>query len=237
MPKLNLLYYKNLLDLCFYKFFALHEDCFVKDGDCYVLAKCPSRTKLQQIFTALLKDVLLAYVKPYSLLDANYYFIIGSCMPKSNLLLKFKDGYFPEKLSKAIDGKLQLKYLLKEHDIKIDIVLFNQVFIDIFDKLFRSRDAVCKFLGNKYKNVIFVMNKQLDCYAMFKTIKFLYGRSNCTNIYADKFKDKRSPIVAINDLICKYVHNKVALNKSAEFKKAVAEVKQFIDEKLKEVVA
>lgn len=234
MPKLNLLYYKNLLDLCFYRFFALYEDCFAKDGDCYVLAKCPSRSKLQRIFIALLKEVMLQYVKPYDVLDANYYFILGSCMPKDNLLLKFKDGYFPEKLNSVIDGKLQLKYLLKEHDIKLDMVLFNQVFIDIFTKFFEDNDAMRKLLGSKYKNVVFVMNKKLDCYALFKTVKFLYGKSNCTNLY-DKFKDKRSPIVAVNDLICRYVHNKAALNKSHEFKLAVAEVKQFLDEKMKEV--
>lgn len=182
----------------------------------------------------LLKDILLQLVKPFDALDANYYFILGSCMPKDSLLLKSSNVRLPEKLRSIVDGKLQLKYLLKEHDIKLDIVLFNQVFIDIFNQLFESKDAICRLLGSNFKNVIFAMNKKLDCYALFKTVKFLYGRSNCINLHK-KLECMPSPIIAVNDLICKHIHSKSALNKSKEFKIAVTEVKQFLDEKMKEV--
>ena len=41
--------------------------------------------------------------------------------------------------------------------------------------------------------------------------------------------------MAVNDLIDRYVKSKLEMSKSAEFKKALAEVKQFADEKMKGV--
>ena len=43
----------------------------------------------------------------------------------------------------------------------------------------------------------------------------------------------KSPLVAVNDLIDRYVKNKLELNHSEEFKKIVAEVQQFLSEKVK----
>ena len=66
---------------------------------------------------------------------------------------------------------------------------------------------------------------------MFKVLKHLIGRSNCINLHREKFKEIKSPIVAVNDLIDKYATDKLQLNKSAEFKAATEEIKQYLKTK------
>lgn len=100
--------------------------------------------------------------------------------------------------------------------------------------MFKS-DVVVRKLGSEYKNVIFIKHQNLDCYSLFKTIKFIYGKSNCWNIHKEKFIYDKSPIVAINDLIDKYIHNKQQLNKNSEFSKIVSEITDFLTERLKEI--
>lgn len=184
-----------------------------------------------KIFSEYLKDELLKLIKPYSLLEPNFYLIIGACMPKDNLLLQYKDERFPKKLEAVIEKNAQLKYILKEHDIKIDIGKFNHAAICLFEKLFKSRREVEWLFGKQYKNIIFVCHSQLDCYSMFKVIKHIYGCSNCWNIHREKLYDMKSPLVAINDLIDRSIHSKLELNKSQEFKLIVKEVQQFLSEK------
>lgn len=234
LPKFNLLYYKALLDKCFIRFFDENNDFFTKDGENYVLSKGFSMSLLQKTFAQYLKDELLKHIKPISILEPNFYFIIGACEPSKNILLQFKDDkYFPEKLNKIINSEFQLKYILKEKDIKIDLVRFNEMAIDLFNKLFTNERYLQRLLGKEHRNVIFVQHSQLDCYSMFKVIKHIYGRSNCWNIHREKFYDMKSPLVAVNDLIDRYVKNKLELNHSEEFKKIVAEVQQFLSEKVK----
>lgn len=232
LPKYNLLYYKALIDKCFLSFFTNYNNSFIKNSNNnYILADNFSKNKLKTIFKKYLSDEIKLYVKPYNLLEPNYFLIIGACQPKNNLLLKFKDdNYFPEKLNKIINYDFQIKYLIKEQDIKLDLIKFNQVLFEIFLELFKSQHKLLQLIGKEYKNVFFIQHSKLDCYSMFKTIKFLYGKNNCWNIYKEQFYNIKSPIIAINDLIDKYIHNKINMNKSLEFKLIVQEVKQYIDE-------
>lgn len=231
LPKYNLLYYKALLDKCFARFFDEYNDKFIKnDKQQYVLADNVSKAKLKQTFKQYLKEELLLYVSSYSIVKPNYYLIIGACQPKDNLLLQLRDdSYFPHKLLEVVNRDCQVKYLLKEKDIQLDLLKFNQMCLEIFQELFIEHANVIKLLGKEYCNVFFVQHKQLDCYLLFKTIKSIYGRSNCWNIHREKFADVKSPLIAVNELIDRYVHNKNKLNSLDEFKKITAEVKQFID--------
>ena len=236
IPKFNLLYYKALLDKCFVRFFDEGNSWFQKSEDGgYVLAKTLSRSAIEKIFAKYLKEELTQLIKPYSLIEPNFYLIIGACIPKDNLLLKYKDASFSKKLEKTISENTTLKYILKEKDIKLDILKFNAAFISLFNKLFRSRREVEWLFGKKYKNVIFVSHSKLDCYSMFKVIKHIYGRANCWNVHREKLYNMKSPLVAINDLIDRSIRQKAELNKSKEFKMIVAEVQQFLDEKVREV--
>lgn len=236
-PRLHLLYFKALLDKCFIRFFDDFNNSFSVINNQYVFSKDPGKTQLKKIFKAYLAEELKCVIRPYSIIKPEYFIIIGSCQPKDNILLNYKEAYFPEKLNKLINSDFQLKYLLKEKDIKLDLIRFNSIFIDIFNELFSKQDKLLKLLGSKdYKNVFFIQHNKIDCYSMFKLIKFIYGKSNCWNIHKEKFYNIKSPIIAINELIDKYIHNKNKITKSNEFKYIIEEVKQFIDEKILGVI-
>ncbi len=195
-----------------------------------MLSEAMNVGKLEGEFKKYLKEVLLQYAKPYSLDAPNYWLIIGACMPKNNILLDCKkDQYFPAKLQSTIDATWQIKWLLKEKDIKIDIVKFNEACISLFNKMFKNQENVQRLLGKNWTNVFFVQHSRLDCYSMFKTLKAIYGRSNCINVWKDKMQNVKLPLVALNDLIDRYVQNKTCLNSMQEFKNAVKEVKQYVD--------
>ncbi len=233
MPKFNLLYYKNILDIAFQMFFDENNSKFKKQDGCYILASTMSISQLLSAFKRHVAAVIKQYAAPYTVDAPSYWLVIGACMPKDNILLKCKNGqYFPAKLQKLIDSPWQIKWLLKEKDIKIDIVKFNDACIQLFNKCFCSNAMVMKLLGKEWSNVHFIQHCQLDCYSMFKTVKALYGRSNCINVWKDKMQSVKQPLVAVNDLIDRYIHNKADLNKLPQFKIAVQEVKQFIDERV-----
>ena len=229
-PKIKLLYFKNVLDQCFFKFFEDFNDCFTrKDSGEYVLSAQTAPEKIKKYFIAEIKTEILKYARPFDLFNSEYLFIIGGCDPAENMLLEFKDGYFPRKLTRIIDSGKCPKYVLKEKDIKIDIEFFNSLVDDLFINLFSNEDSFSKLLGRGYSNVFAVKHRQLDCYSMFKVIKYIYGRNSCVNVWKDEFKDKRQCITAVNDLIDKYVNNKTAMNKSRKFKNIVEEVRQYCD--------
>lgn len=230
MPIFKLLYFKNLLDIAFVQFFDKYNNYFQKiDGNYVFSAECDAQ-KLASILKKTIVETLLKTTVKYDRLKPTYYLIIGSCMPKDNMLLKFKDmQYFPQKLDKVLQSSVQLKYLLKEKDIKIDPVLMNNACIMIFNEFFTKKEV--KLKKETYKNIIFVQHKNLDCYSIFKLIKHIFGRNNCINMREEMFKDIKTPIVAINDLIDKYV-NKTCMNISGEFKLAGKELAQYITEKI-----
>ena len=232
-PKIYLLYYKALIDIAFQEFVDAHQDCFVRDGNKYIFSKSISRSELydmmQQIIVTTIKDT----IEPYDVSDLKYYFIIGACYPKDNLLLNYRyDAYFPMKLSKIIYADKSPKYILRERDIVIDMYEMSNVFIDIFADFFRSKTCILKNFGVRYENMIFVTHSRLDCYSMFKVLKYIFGKSNCINLFAEKFKHRPAYLVAVNDLIDKYVVNKHKLNSSKEFKRIIDEVKQFVNLRL-----
>ena len=159
------------------------------------------------------------------------FLVIGSCYPKDNLLLEFKDdNYFPRKLSNLIDSKPSLKWLLKEKDIEIDIDLFNEAFISIFNKYFNRQES--KKSSALAPKIVFVSHMYLDCYMLFKIIKWAYGSSNCCNVWKEKLTERRQNLVALNELMSKYIHNKSRMNKSVKFKKYAHEVKDYLDKKI-----
>ena len=147
-PKIKLLYFKNVLDQCFFKFFEDFNDCFTrKDSGEYVLSAQTAPEKIKKYFIAEIKTEILKYARPFDLFNSEYLFIIGGCDPAENMLLEFKDGYFPRKLTRIIDSGKCAKYVLKEKDIKIDIEFFNSLVDDLFINLFSNEDSFSKLLG------------------------------------------------------------------------------------------
>lgn len=231
LPKYHLLYFKNLLDIAFTKFFDEYNSLFIKDADTYVLSKTFSITELEKFFNRVIMQELNKIVHPYDIIaNPDYYVIIGACQPKNNFLLKFKDGYFPAKLEKMINSDYSIKYLLKEKDIIIDTLKFNEACINVFNKFFNDQIYSKKY---NYQNVIFIKHNQLDCYSMFKVLKCIFGKTNCINIFVERYNKVNSPIIAVNDLIDKYINQKLKANKDPQFKRIFIDVKQFIQLRIK----
>ena len=229
LPRFHLLYFKDLLDLAFIQFFDKFNDKFVRIGDEYHLGESISLQNIEKCFRNTIDLTLKRLVVPYDTLNSpDFYFIIGACQPKDNYLLKFRRSDFPKKLNALISSKLQLKYILKEKDIKIDTIKFNEACCNIFNHYFLGQSQI------KERNLVFLAHKNLDCYSMLKMLKFMFGKANCVNMKKEHFSQTNSPIVAINDLIDKNIHCKAEANKDPKFKKIFKEIQQYVDAFLNE---
>ena len=212
--------------------FARIGSMFSRDGNgMYVFSAGWSEAKLAKLFEKCLRSTMLEVVLP-STQTYDKFIVIGSCWPKDNLLLKMRNGsYFPSKLEKLIVEKPSVKYLLREKDICIDIEMLNNIFINAFNKMFNSNYAL-KLLGKDFSNVLFVSHSSLDCYALFKVIKWAYGSSSCANFWKEKMQSQMQHLVAVNELIAKYVQKKSCMNKSKELKLCAKEVRDYLREKI-----
>ena len=229
--KLNLVYYKCLLDIVVEDFVHKHEDLFTKCNGRYVLGLSTSKAKLQAELDKCINDVVNEVRDAYCRKD-DVLVVIGSCWPRDNLLLEFKDyGYFPAKLQKLIDTKPALKWILSERDIDISIDLLNELLVSLFNKRFCAKAT--KRSAELRPAVMYLSHSHLDCYMLFKTLKWAYGSSNCCNVWKEKLASRKPCLVAVNDLISKYIHNKSRMNKSTKFKQYAHEVKDYVDEKLR----
>lgn len=227
--KLDFLYYKHLLDVAFIKFFDECNDFFSKDIDGnYVFSLDISRQKLKAYFKKSIVDELNSLKHDWKLEDPRCLVIVGSCFPKDNILLDLKDTskYFPARLSKFIETNPTTKWMLKEKGIHLDLLEFNNILVELFNEMFKESSAKTK---NKFfKNILFMTHKHLDCYAIFKILKFHYGKSSVCNLYKKNNLERRNlPLIAVNELVSKYISNKTNLNSSSKFKEYASEVKQY----------
>ena len=231
-PKLRLLYYKNVLDLAVARFFGEFNNDFSKTSAFrYVFGSDASRESLKKTFKRIIIEVIEELDEPWSIESPSWLVLLGGCYPKNNIILKHRDSkdYFPAKLEKTLEMKPAVKWILAEKDIDIDLELFNEIFNEVFSELATKKIQLKPAL----KNVVCISHKSLDCYMLFKILKWIYGRSACSNVYeASGISKSNLPLIAINDLLSKYIHNKQAMNKSREFKKCALEVKQQLAELL-----
>lgn len=213
------------------KFFYDYNDDFSKIGDFFILGKAFSKSKLYEIVEKYFIDVVDSIVNDYDILNLKYYFIIGSCMPKNNILLEFRreNEYFPMKLDRLLKSDNNVKYVLKENDIKIDIMMFNSIFIELFNKFFTSSKYVVKKFGNKSSYIKFIQHKNLDCYMIFKILKYIYGKNQCINVWKQLSSNHKEILISINELISQHINNKSQMNRSYSFKQKVQDVRKFLE--------
>lgn len=229
--KLNLIYYKNILDVIVSRFINDYNDSFTKINDYYVMSASIDKTSLKRYMSLAVKNFINEL---YELVHAQHgkLIIIGACYPSENILLSLNTSKFPSKLQLALDSRSHIKYVLKEHDILIDIDMFNAVSIELFNEWF-SNDAIHnKTFKGKSNDIVFVSHKNLDCYMVFKAIKWIYGQSNCVNIWKNKLNMPCEHITAINDLVSRYSNNKRLLNSNKQFKLYANELKDYLNGKL-----
>lgn len=79
-------------------------------------------SKLKTVFRTYMCDEIRKCIEPSSLASMDCSFIIGSCLPRDNILLKLESCKLPLKLQKLVDADYAVKYVLKEKDIKLDLV-------------------------------------------------------------------------------------------------------------------
>lgn len=231
LPKINYIYYKNLLDLVFVRFFDDFNLSFSKDiNGMYVFSSNASRTMLKDYFLKRIKEEIFNISEPWTITNPSWTIVIGSCYPSKNIVLDYrKDEYFPAKLSKFLEKHPSIRWIMRESGIDIDIDLINEVLWEIFVDFLSSKAK----LGNEYKNVIFIVHDRLDCYTVFKILKWLYGKSSCVNLYErKKMNIMNLPLVSINEILSKYIHNKTKMNTSKELKVFSSELKQYVDSRI-----
>ena len=231
--KLNLIYWKCLLDSAVEKMFDVIGNMFTRTDDgTYVFSSGWSEAKMSKLFENCLRESMLEVIEP-SDETSDKYIVISSCWPKDNMLLKLKNGScFPKKLDNLINERPSIKYLMREKDICIDIESLNNVFISCFNKMFNNANNILKLLGNSFTNVIFLSHSHLDCYALFKIVKHIYGNVNCINVWKEKMVSQTQHLIAVNELISKYIAKKTCMNRSQELKTYAKEVKDYLQEKI-----
>lgn len=75
-----MLYFKDLLDIAFCKFFDDYNDQFIKVNDEYHLGNAISLSEIEKSFKSTIDAVLLKTIKPYDVLKhPDLYIIIGAC--------------------------------------------------------------------------------------------------------------------------------------------------------------
>ena len=214
----------KLLDLCLDGLVEAYGGYFVRSGGRYIMAKQPSLETLARYIVDFCGKEAERRVAKFDPEAPEYLFLLGGCEPRDNMLLEFRSGYFPKKLDDLVGSEKCRKYFMKERDIEIDGLFFNKAADLAFEKLFRPGGAG---FASRPGNVFALRHRRLDCYALFKIMKYLYGAKNCVNSWTELPGKER--LTAINDLICRYINNKTGMNRSPEFKTAVAEVKQYAD--------
>lgn len=231
--KLNLIYYKNILDLAMEKFFDIYGDKFVKqDTGIYAIGLGMPLSSIKRVLEKIISVELNAICKDDTS-TSDKYILIGSCYPKDNFLLELNgDAPLPKRLAKAIKSRPCLKWVLKEKGIAIDIDAMNSVLESIFNDIFTKPKSLVALLGSNHSNVIAVSHSRLDCYMLFKTIKWAYGNANCKNIWKEDLSGRKELLVSLNEELAKHVANKSLLNISGKFKMYAREVRDYLDSKL-----
>lgn len=223
-PKIKLLYFKNILDLFVGDFIGRNEEKFARRGGLYIMSEQPSLEAFSREITEFAEKEAERRIPAFDVASPEYLFVLGGCEPPDNMLLGFRDGYFPAKLDALLKSENCPKYFMKERDVEIDGTFFNRAADMAFGRLFRDG-------FRRRGNAFAIRHRHLDCYALFKIMKYVFGWGACSNSWAEDGGPER--LTAVNDLICRYVNNKTGMNGSPEFKAAVREIGEHAAELMK----
>jgi len=126
---------------------------------------------------------------------------------------------------KIIKTETLLKFILKERDIKIDELFFNNMFDNQFSHFFQFNAEIFNVLG--MNNVIFFRNIYMTEMDIFKIIQELFGKWNVEHIFHTKKHIKHT--TNLNNIIYKgYTNNKP----SEELKFTVIQIINFMFNRL-----
>ena len=227
LPRYNVLYFKNIIDRCFSRFFAEYSDSFAKTtsecDDRYVFSSKMSQSSLTGVFSSYFDEELSRFTSKYSETKPEFFFIVGSCIPMDNFALDFING--SSRLRKLVENVPDIRYLLKEEDISVDVRLFNDVFETIFSSHMRKRWQ---------RNVFFVRSCRLDCYFTYKLLKQRYG-SMVVNLHKKNSLGSDRCIYSVNERIDDCCGRKLELLRSDEITPLKEELYSYIDRLLENI--
>jgi len=224
VPKFKLIYYKHLLENAFSRFIGRHGDDFARDDGKYVFSSTVSRKRIKNELEHDISSEISGYAGGFSVEKPEYLIVIGSCFPRSNILLKnLPHGvYIPEKLMRYMEEHPDVRYFHREKDLKFDDESMNCVFEELFNR----------FVGNPPgRNVVFIRHRNLDCYLMFKVLKRIYGSANVVNLHDEMKGDMRDSLVSINGWILKYAKKRNIINND-DMRLTVEEIHQHLRERI-----
>lgn len=227
LPRYNVLYFKNIIDRCFARFFEDYSESFVKSAseydDRYVFSSSMSQSALTDVFSAYFNEELSKFVSEYSEVKPEFFFIVGSCVPIDNFALDFVNA--TSKLRKLVEEVPDIRYFLAEQDISVDVRLFNDVFETIFISYMKNRWA---------RNVFFIRSCRLDCYFTYKLLKQRYG-SMVVNLYKKNSLGLDRCICSVNEKIDDFCGRKLELLKSVEIAPLRDELYSYIDKLMENI--
>lgn len=229
--KLGLIYYKNVLDIAVKDFFDAYSASFKRDSSKgrYVFGGGLSMQALSRSLERCIVSAMSTIMDSSSVARDDYVIVIGSCYPKDNILLPLSSkSSIPTKLDAFISSNPTVKWLLNEDDIDIDIDALNGSAMSIFNKYFNDPSS----LKDVHSSIMFISHSKLDCYMMFKVLKWAYGDVNCVNLWDRCKTSKDEHLVSLNSLIARFADGKKILSKNAMFKRCANEVKAYVDKTL-----
>ena len=233
IPRIRAIYFKQLADRAFQRFLSERNGDFTKlerdGGTLYVYSGTKSRNSLRSMFREWILSDLFSLFPEFDIERPVYNFVLGSCIPRENALLRCVRGnsYFPEVLRKILSSGKDIRYYPVERDIKIDLDLFNSVLEDVFIDLF-DRKRAKKFLGTRFRNVFFLRHPVLDCYMVFKVLRFSYGRNSVENVVKTEGMKVDVGLRSLNERIDENVSGKIPFLKSESMAPVRDEVMDFV---------
>lgn len=173
-PKAFVIDYSHVLDRSLIRFFREHNDSFTNVNGIYCLGKGFTKSKLKKLFEGYIKDDVSRIVseiqakEQYSCFASKRVFIVGSCFPADNVIAD---------KNKFSDDMLKIKHYLKEQDIKLDLVLFENIWAKIFSSMMKKQ-TTNGIMNDSDIRVFFVSNNNLDSRQMIGIIEQLFGKKS-----------------------------------------------------------
>lgn len=142
------------------------QDCgqsFSSDGNGrYVFSGKETRKILKELFSAYLSKELLSIAESINQhysdkFATRHVYVIQSCDPEDNILSK---GIHIDPLAE--------RYSLKENDIKMDFELIGNIWNDLFDKRFKTKQ-----LGRNY-GIVFLKHSRLNFEQISNILRQMY---------------------------------------------------------------
>jgi len=224
--KLKTVDYTCILDSALASAVQEHEDEFVKSqsgeyvwaGSFAKRARC-LENKIRQLVESLASECKK---------NGDMLVVLSSCFPKDNVLMSLESS-MPAKLKSFISDHPDMKWLLREKGINVDMSLVNETADKVFKKL--ARESLREKEETGHASRVLVSHRCLDAYALEKIVSWAYGSSVCSRMLGESSKHLKA-LVPVNKILGESLKHKDALNRSQRLKDAAAEVRDYMDSML-----